>query len=111
MRSRLNPHRKVCNPIAASRRRSFPEESAPRARPRPAINHRDLLRPNADTHFKSSSAEFLEVFVNRTFGAVIFKLHFRRERRNKARITVIALAEKLLAFRVPGDHPLRTSVL
>jgi hypothetical protein len=76
-----------------------------------AINHRDLLRPNADTHFESGNTEFLEVFVNRTFDTVLFKLHFRREGRNKAWIAVIAVTDKLLAFRIPSDHSLRTDIL
>ena len=76
-----------------------------------AIYHRDLLRPNADTHFESGSTEFFEIFVNRTFYAVIFKLHFRSKGRNKERIAVIAGTDKLLAFRIPGDHSLSVRAL
>src|SRR5205807_1117131 len=57
------------------------------------------------------SAEFLEVFVNHTFCAVILELHLRSERRNKARVAVIAGTGKLPAFRIPGDHSLGTSIL
>src|SRR6516164_3224914 len=75
-----------------------------------AVYQRDLLRPNANTHLKSGGAKFSEVFVNDALGAIIFKFHLWRKSRNKARIAVIARTDKLLAFRVPGDHSLCTSL-